>query len=202
MALTLHADHGLNASTFAALVIGSTMADVYSSVTGGIGALSGGLHGGANQTVMELLYTIDDSDKGPVEWVKDARDEGRRIPGFGHRVYEVKDPRAHILEGKLRDLADSSGDRKWLEYTTAIESYLDDEGLIEKGIAPNVDFYSGSVYDSMGIPMDLYTPIFAMSRVGGWVAHVSEYRDDNRLIRPRARYTGSTDAEFVPIDER
>ncbi len=202
MALTLHADHGLNASTFTALVIGSTMADAYSSVAGGIGALSGGLHGGANQTVMELLYTIDDSDKGPVEWVKDARDEGRRIPGFGHRVYEVKDPRARMLEEKLRDLAESSGDGKWLEYTTAIESHLDDEGLIAEGIAPNVDFYSGSVYDSMGIPMDLFTPIFAMSRVGGWVAHVSEYRDDNRLIRPRARYTGPTDAEFVPVDER
>ena len=202
MALTLHADHGLNASTFTALVIGSTMADVYSCVTGGIGALSGSLHGGANQDVMEVLHEIDDSDKDPAEWVKDARANDRRIPGFGHRVYKVKDPRARILEEKLRDLADSSGDRKWLEYTTAIESYLADEGLIEKGIAPNVDFYSGSVYDAMGIPMDLYTPIFAMSRVGGWIAHVREYQGDNRLIRPRARYTGPEAAEFVPIDER
>lgn len=202
MALTLHADHGLNASTFTALVIGSTMADVYSSVTGGIGALSGSLHGGANQDVMEMLHEVDESGKDPVEWVRDARENDRRIPGFGHRVYKVKDPRARILEGKLRDLADSSGDRKWLEYTTAIESHLADEGLIEKGIAPNVDFYSGSVYDAMGIPMDLYTPIFAMSRVGGWIAHVHEYQTDNRLIRPRARYTGPEAAEFVPIDER
>jgi len=158
MALTLHADHGLNASTFTAMVIGSTMADVYSGVTGGIGALSGSLHGGANQDVMELLYEIDASSKDPVQWVKDARDAGRRVPGFGHRVYEVKDPRARILEEKLRDLSDSSGDRKWLDYTTAIEAYLTEEGLVEKGIAPNVDFYSGSVYDSLGIPMDLFIP--------------------------------------------
>ena len=202
MALTLHADHGLNASTFTTMVIGSTMADVYSGVTGGIGALSGPLHGGANQDVMEVLHEVDASSKDPVQWVKDARDEGRRIPGFGHRVYKVKDPRANILEEKLRDLADSSGDTKWLDYTTAIEEYLTDQGLVEKGIAPNVDFYSGSVYDSLGIPVDMYTPIFAMSRAGGWIAHVAEYQEDNRLIRPRARYTGPEEAEFVPIDER
>ena len=202
MALTLHADHGLNASTFTAMVIGSTMADVYSGVTGGIGALSGPLHGGANQDVMEVLHRIDASSKGPVEWVKDTRDDGGRIPGFGHRVYKVKDPRAKILEEKLRDLSESSGDTKWLDYTTAIEEYLTDQGLVEKGIAPNVDFYSGSVYDSLGIPVDMYTPIFAMSRVGGWIAHVAEYQEGNRLIRPRARYTGPKASEFVPIDER
>jgi citrate synthase len=202
MALTLHADHGLNASTFTALVIGSTMADVYAAVTGGIGALSGSLHGGANQDVMEMLYEVDESGKDPTEWVQAATDEGRRIPGFGHRVYEVKDPRARILSEKLDDLAAASGDDRWLRYTAAIESYLTDEGLTDQGIAPNVDFYSGSVYETMGIPMDLYTPIFAMSRVGGWVAHVNEYRTDNRLIRPRARYTGPESAEFVPVDER
>ncbi|EMA60622.1 citrate synthase [Halorubrum kocurii] len=202
MALTLHADHGLNASTFTAMVIGSTMADVYSGVTGGIGALSGSLHGGANQDVMEVLQEVDASDKNPVQWVKDARDDGRRIPGFGHRVYKVKDPRARILEEKLSDLSESSGDTKWLDYTTAIEEYLTEQGLIEKGIAPNVDFYSGSVYDSLGIPVDMYTPIFAMSRAGGWIAHVVEYQEDNRLIRPRARYTGPEGSEFVPVDER
>ncbi|MFO8114583.1 MAG: citrate synthase [Halorubrum sp.] len=202
MALTLHADHGLNASTFTAMVIGSTLADVYSGVTGGIGALSGSLHGGANQDVMEVLHEIDDSAKDPVEWVKDARESDRRIPGFGHRVYKVKDPRARILQEKLRDLSESSGDSKWLDYTTAIEDYLTEEGLLDKGIAPNVDFYSGSVYDSLGIPVDMYTPIFAMSRAGGWIAHVVEYQADNRLIRPRARYTGPESAEFVPIDER
>ena len=202
MALTLHADHGLNASTFTALVIGSTMANVYAAVTGGIGALSGSLHGGANQDVMEMLYEVDESGKDPTEWVRAATDEGRRIPGFGHRVYEVKDPRARILAEKLDDLAAASSDERWLEYTAAIESYLTDEGLTDQGIAPNVDFYSGSVYETMGIPMDLYTPIFAMSRVGGWGAHVNEYRGDNRLIRPRARYTGPESAEFVPIDDR
>ncbi|ELZ37076.1 2-methylcitrate synthase/citrate synthase II [Halorubrum saccharovorum DSM 1137] len=202
MALTLHADHGFNASTFTAIVIGSTMADVYSGVTGGIGALSGSLHGGANQDVMEVLQEVDASDKDPVQWVKDAREKGRRIPGFGHRVYKVKDPRAKILEEKLRDLSESSGDTKWLDYTTAIEEYLTEQGLLEKGIAPNVDFYSGSVYDSLGIPVDMYTPIFAMSRVGGWIAHVVQYQEDNRLIRPRARYTGPKESEFVPIDER
>jgi len=202
MALTLHADHGFNASTFTAIVIGSTMADVYSGVTGGIGALSGPLHGGANQDVMEVLQEVDASDKDPVQWVKDARDGGRRIPGFGHRVYKVKDPRANILEEKLRDLSESSGDTKWLDYTTAIEQYLTEQGLLDKGIAPNVDFYSGSVYDSLGIPVDMYTPIFAMSRAGGWLAHIVQYQQDNRLIRPRARYTGPKDSEFVPINER
>ncbi|GAB6879060.1 citrate synthase [Halorubrum gandharaense] len=202
MALTLHADHGLNASTFTSIVIGSTMADIYSCVTGGIGALSGSLHGGANQDVMEMLHEVDASDKDPVQWAKDTREAGGRIPGFGHRVYKVKDPRAKILEEKLRDLSESSGDTKWLDYTTAIEEYLTDEGLVEKGIAPNVDFYSGSVYDHLGIPMDMYTPIFAMSRAGGWIAHTMEYQEDNRLIRPRARYTGPENAEFVPIDER
>jgi citrate synthase len=184
------------------MVIGSTMADVYSGVTGGIGALSGPLHGGANQDVMEVLHEIDASSKDPVEWVKDTRDDGGRIPGFGHRVYKVKDPRAKILEEKLRDLAESSGDTKWLDYTTAIEGYLTDQGLVEKGIAPNVDFYSGSVYDTLGIPVDMYTPIFAMSRAGGWIAHVAEYQEDNRLIRPRARYTGPKDSEFVTVAER
>jgi citrate synthase len=202
MALTLHADHGLNASTFASMVIASTMADIYSSVIGGIGALSGPLHGGANEDVMEMLEEIDASGTDPVEWAKAAREEGRRIPGYGHRVYRVKDPRAEILEQRLRDLSAANGDTKWLDYTTAIEEYLADQGLLEEGIAPNVDFYSGSVYDHLGIPTDMYTPIFAMARAGGWIAHVLEYQTDNRLIRPRARYTGPTDVEFVPIDER
>ncbi|MCU4926628.1 citrate synthase [Halobacteria archaeon AArc-dxtr1] len=201
-ALILHADHGLNASTFTAMVIGSTMADIYSSVTGGIGALSGPLHGGANQDVMEVLIEIDESDLDPLAWVEQATEEGRRIPGFGHRVYDVKDPRAHILQERSRELAET-GNPRWYEITTTIEEYLTEEkGLVKKGIAPNVDFYSGSVYYQLGIPIDMYTPIFAMSRVGGWIAHVLEYQDDNRLIRPRARYTGETDQEFVSIDER
>ncbi|NKE35421.1 citrate synthase [Natronococcus sp. JC468] len=201
-ALTLHADHGLNASTFTAMVIGSTMADIYSAVTGGISALSGPLHGGANQDVMEVLMEIDESDLDHREWVEQANEEGRRIPGFGHRVYNVKDPRAKILEERSKELAEE-GEDKWYNYTTTIEQYLSEEqGLAEKGIAPNVDFYSGSVYYQLGIPIDMYTPIFAMSRVGGWIAHVLEYQQDNRLIRPRARYTGPEDQAFVPLEER
>jgi citrate synthase len=203
MALTLHADHGLNASTFTAMVVASTLADVYASVTAGIGALSGPLHGGANQDVMEMLVEIDDSDMDPVEWVEAARAEDRRIPGWGHRVYNVIDPRAKILKEKARDLGEASGDRTWYEYTAAIERHLTEEvGLTENGIAPNVDFYSGAVYYQMGIPIDLYTPIFAVSRVAGWIAHVLEYQSDNRLIRPRGRYAGPEPRAFVPIEDR
>ncbi|WP_137288994.1 citrate synthase [Natronorubrum halophilum] len=201
-ALILHADHGLNASTFTSMVIGSTMADIYSAVTGGVSALSGPLHGGANQDVMEVLFEIDESELDHREWVKQANEEGRRIPGFGHRVYNVKDPRAKILQERSKELA-AEGDDKWYNYTTTIEQYLSEEkGLAEKGIAPNVDFYSGSVYYQLGIPIDMYTPIFAMSRTGGWVAHVLEYQEDNRLIRPLSRYTGPEDQEFVPLEER
>jgi citrate synthase len=203
MALTLHADHGLNASTFTAITVSSTLADMYSSVTAGIGALSGPLHGGANQDVMEMLVEIDDSDMDPIEWVEAARAEDRRIPGWGHRVYNVMDPRAHILKENAKDLGEATGDTKWYEYTSAIERYLSEEvGLTEENIAPNVDFYSGSVYYQLGIPIDLYTPIFAISRVGGWVAQILEYQSDNRLIRPRGRYVGPESREFVPIDER
>ncbi len=203
MALILHADHGLNASTFTAMVIASTLADVYSATTGGIGALSGPLHGGANQDVMEMLMEIDSSDQTVLEWVKETREADERIPGWGHRVYKTKDPRASILQSKLEDLSAADGEGKWLDYTTTIEEYLVEEiGLPDKGIAPNVDFYSGSVYHKLGIPIDMYTPIFAMSRVGGWIGHILEYQSDNRLIRPRARYTGPMEQEFVPIAER
>jgi citrate synthase len=203
VALILHADHGLNASTFTTMVVSSTYADIYNAITAGVGALAGKWHGGANQDVMETLIELDESGEDPLDWVKNAIDEGRRIPGFGHRVYDVKDPRAKILQEYSEDLAEESGDRKWYDYTTTIESHLLDElGLGEKGIAPNVDFYSGSVYYQLGIPIDLYTPIFAMSRVGGWVGHVLEYQAENRLIRPRARYTGPDDQEFVPRADR
>jgi citrate synthase len=201
-ALILHADHGLNASTFTSMVIGSTMADIYSAVTGGISALSGPLHGGANQDVMEVLIEIDESDLDHREWVEQATAEGRRIPGFGHRVYSVKDPRAKILQERSKELA-ANGEDKWYNYTTTIEQFLTEEkGLVEKGIAPNVDFYSGSVYYQLGIPIDMYTPIFAMARTGGWLAHVFEYQADNRLIRPRAEYVGPRQRSFAPLGER
>lgn len=201
-ALTLHADHGFNASTFTAVVIASTRANVYSAVTGGIGALSGPLHGGANQDVMEMLIEIDENGMDPIEWIEEARSNGERVPGFGHRVYKVKDPRAEILQERSRELADV-GESKWYDYTTTIENYLtEDLDLTENGIAPNVDFYSGSVYYQLGIPADMYTPIFAMSRASGWIAHVLEYQEENRLIRPLSKYTGETDNEFISIEER
>ena len=197
MALVLHADHGLNASTFAAKVTASTLADLHAAITSAIGALSGSLHGGANQDVMELLREVDASEKAARQWVEDALDEGRRVPGFGHRVYDVKDPRAEILGEKSRALGEA-GDLKWYEYSRDIEEFL----VPEKGLAPNVDFYSASTYYQMGIPVDVYTPIFAMSRVGGWIAHVLEQYDDNRLIRPRSRYVGPDERSVPPVDER
>jgi len=203
MALTLHADHGLNASTFTTVVIASTFADVYSSVTGGIGALAGPLHGGANQDVMEALFDLDESGLTAREWVEEMVDRGSRVPGWGHRVYSVTDPRAAILRSKLEDIAAASGETRWLEYTTTITEYLTEEQhLPEQGIAPNVDFYSGSVYHHLGIPVDMYTPIFAMARAGGWLAHILEYQTNNRLIRPRGRYVGPEDETFVPLEDR
>lgn len=203
MALILHADHGLNASTFTSMVIASTLADTYSAVTGGISALSGSLHGGANQDVMEVLMELDESGQDPTEWIAEEIDDGRRIPGWGHRVYNVKDPRAEILTERSRELGEASGEKKWYDYAAAIEEYLtEEEDFPAEGLAPNVDFYSGTVYYQLGIDLDMYTPIFAMSRVGGWVGHILEYQEDNRLIRPRARYVGPKDEEFVPIDER
>jgi len=198
MALVLHADHGLNASTFTSMVVASTLADLHSAIPGAIGALSGSLHGGANQDVMEALLELDDTDMGPVEWVEHLLDEGRRVPGFGHRVYNVKDPRAKILGERSKELGEAAGDLKWYEYSSSIEEYI----MEEKGLAPNVDFYSSSTYYQMGIPIDLFTPIFVMSRVGGWTAHVIEQYEDNRIIRPRARYVGHENQAFVPLDER
>jgi citrate synthase len=197
MALVLHADHGLNASTFSAMVTCSTLADLHSGVTSAVGTLSGSLHGGANQDVMEMLKEVDESGKDPLDWVVDALENGRRVPGFGHRVYNVKDPRARILSEKSKALGEA-GEMKWYDMSVTIEEYLGEE----KGLAPNVDFYSASTYYQMGIPIDIYTPIFAMSRVGGWIAHVLEQFEDNRLIRPRARYVGPKDLEFPAVDER
>ena len=197
MALVLHADHGLNASTFSATVTASTLSDLHAAVTSAVGTLSGSLHGGANQDVMEMLKEVDRSDKDALGWVQDALAEGRRVPGFGHRVYSVKDPRARILSEKSKALGEA-GELKWYEYSTTIEEFM----IEEKGLAPNVDFYSAPTYYQMGIPVGIYTPIFAMSRIGGWIAHVLEQYDDNRLIRPRSRYVGPEDRSVTPIDER
>lgn len=197
-ALVLHADHGLNASTFSAMVTTSTLSDLHSGVTSAIGTLAGGLHGGANQNVMRMLKEIDESDADPREWIEDAVADGMRVPGFGHRVYNVRDPRANILAEYSQRLGNASGDPRWYDYSVTIEEFMTER----TDLAPNVDFYSASMYYQMGIPMDIYTPIFALSRVGGWIAHMLEQYGDNRLIRPRARYIGERDCEFLPLDER
>jgi citrate synthase len=184
-------------------VIASTLADIYAAVTGGTGALSGPLHGGANQDVMEALSDLDDSNMSPREWIESKSEAGERVPGWGHGVYTTKDPRAKILRSRLESLSTENGTTKWLDYTTAIEAYLTEEkGLPEKGIAPNLDFFSGSVYYKLGIPIDMYTPIFAMSRISGWVGHILEYTEDNKLIRPRGRYIGPSDRTITPLDQR
>ena len=196
--LVLHADHGLNASTFTSRVIGSTLSDMYSAVTGAIGALKGPLHGGANIEVMKMLKEIDDSQKDPVQYVKDMLEGGERVMGFGHRVYKVLDPRAAILREMVEDLSEEQGARKWYD----ISSKIMDTVVEEKGLYPNVDFFSASVYYMLGIDIDIFTPIFAMSRTTGWTAHLLEQWENNRLIRPRAEYVGPRGRSVKPVEER
>jgi len=197
-ALVLHAEHGLNASTFAARVIASTLSDIYSAVTGALGALKGPLHGGANINVMKMLLEIDRAGADPAEYVRERLARKERIMGFGHRVYKVLDPRAAILREMLLDLSEETGNRKWYEISTAIKNTVEQE----KGLYPNVDYFSASVYYMLGIDIDLYTPIFGMSRIAGWTAHVLEQWKDNRLIRPRAEYVGPRTLKVVPIEAR
>jgi len=196
--LVLHADHGLNASTFTSRVIGSTFADMYSAVSGAIGALEGPLHGGANQEVMRMLLEIDEAGADPTEYVKERLAEDERIMGFGHRVYNTMDPRAAILRDMVKELSEEAGEMKWYEYTTAIHETME----AETGIDPNVDFFSGSIYYQLGLDPDLFTTIFALSRSAGWTAHLLEQWADNRLIRPRAQYVGARNRSVVPIEER
>ncbi|HWZ12140.1 MAG TPA: citrate synthase, partial [Acidobacteriaceae bacterium] len=199
VALILHADHELNASTFAARVIAATLSDIHSAVTGAIGALKGPLHGGANEAVMRLLNTVVKEGSDPVEHVKKMLNAKQKISGFGHRVYHTEDPRATHLRKMSEDLGKSSGNSKWFEMSRAIEKFV----LAEKKLNANVDFYSASTYTTLGIDVDLFTPIFAVSRISGWAAHVIEQLDDNRLIRPRAEYIGPKyPSEYVPISGR
>ena len=184
--LIMHAEHGLNASTFTGRVIGATLSDMYSAVAGAIGALKGPLHGGANLRVMEMLSEIDRTGADPSRWVKERLARKERIMGFGHRVYKTLDPRAAILREMSEALAVEAGNRKWFDMSLAIMETVEKE----KGLYPNVDFFSASVYGTLGIPMDLFTPVFAMARVTGWSAHLLEQWADNRLIRPRAAYNG------------
>ncbi|MDX1419520.1 MAG: citrate synthase [Rubricoccaceae bacterium] len=197
-ALVLHAEHGLNASTFAARVIGATLSDLYSAITGAMGALKGPLHGGANIAVMEMLLDIDEKGADPRTYIEQKLANKEKVMGIGHRVYKTLDPRATILRDMLEGLSEEKGERKWLELSDAIRQTVKDE----KGLEANVDFYSASVYYLLGIARDLYTPIFAISRMTGWTAHLLEQWEANRLIRPRAGYNGPHGLTVTPIEER
>jgi citrate synthase len=198
VALILHADHELNASTFAARVIAATLSDMHSAITGAIGALKGPLHGGANEAVMRILYAIDKAGEDPVEHVRGMLDRKEKISGFGHRVYTTEDPRATHLRRMSEELG-RDANPKWYEMSRQIELFVKDQ----KKLNANVDFYSASTYTTLGINIDLFTPIFAISRIAGWCAHVIEQHDDNRLIRPRAEYTGPAyPAPYTPIEQR
>ena len=199
IALILHADHEFNASTFAARVIAATLADMHSAITGAIGALKGPLHGGANEAVMRMLFAIDKAGQDPVEHVKGMLAEKKKVSGFGHRVYHTEDPRATHLRRMSEQLGTADGNPKWYTMSRAIELYIKDE----KKLNANVDFYSASTYTTLGIAIDLFTPIFAVSRIAGWAAHVIEQLDDNRLIRPRADYIGPAyPAAYLAVSER
>ncbi len=199
IALILHADHELNASTFAARVTAATLSDMHSAITSAIGALKGPLHGGANEAVFHILETINSSNADPVQYVKGMLAQKKKVPGFGHRVYHTEDPRATHLRQMSRDLGQSSGEPEWSEMSRRIEEFL----KAEKKLNANVDFYSASTYHTLGIDVDLFTPVFAVSRISGWAAHVIEQLDDNRLIRPRADYIGPKYPQhYVPIEKR
>jgi citrate synthase len=198
VALTLHAEHELNASTFAARVTAATLSDIYSAITSGIGALRGPLHGGANEEVIKLLLEAGTADKA-LQMVKDKLANKVKIPGFGHRVYHTTDPRAASLKGMAEELGKRTGHEELYQISTLIEKYIKDA----KKLNANVDFYSASTYYSLGIPVDLFTPIFAVSRMSGWTAHVLEQYKNNRLIRPRAEYLGPVVGQkWIPIAER
>jgi citrate synthase len=199
IALILHADHELNASTFAARVTAATLSDMHSAITSAIGALKGPLHGGANEEVFKILEEIDRNGADPVEYIKGMLAQKQKVPGFGHRVYTTEDPRATHLRRMSRDLGYSSGQAKWFDYSKKIEEFINSE----KKLNANVDFYSASTYHTLGIDIDLFTPIFAVSRIAGWAAHVQEQLSDNRLIRPRAEYIGPTyPQKYVPLESR
>ena len=201
VALTLHADHELNASTFAGRVAAATLTDIYSAVVAAIGTLKGPLHGGANAEVMKMLIDLGETASGDRidDFVKGKFARKAKIPGFGHRVYKTEDPRATHLRLMSRDIGRRAGHPAWWEMSQRIEALVKSE----KKLYPNVDFYSASMYYTLGIPIDLYTPIFAVSRMSGWTAHILEQYANNRLIRPRADYTGPEYPQrFVPLEQR
>ncbi|MBX7056323.1 MAG: citrate synthase [Pyrinomonadaceae bacterium] len=195
--LILHADHELNASTFTTRVVSGTLAGMYGAVTAGIAALAGPLHGGANTNVMKMLLEIG-SLEAVDSWLDKALEEKRKIMGIGHAVYKTEDPRATWLRKYSRHMGEKKGEMKWFNMSQRIEQLM----LEKKGMHPNVDFYSASTYYLMGIALDMYTPIFAVSRISGWTGHILEQYANNKLIRPRAEYIGARDLKYVPIEER
>ncbi len=203
VALILHADHGMNASTFASMVVASTMSDIYFSVGSGIAALNGPLHGGANERVLHTLHNVGTSENAAA-WVKESLDKKEKIPGFGHRVYNTYDPRARILGplAKFHCSGCSSDIQNLIATAEQVEHEVVEALSQDKNIFPNVDYYSGVVYTRLGIDPAMFTPLFAVSRVAGWTARVLEYIQKNRIFRPRALYTGAFNQEFTPIDER
>ena len=198
--LILHADHGMNASTFSSMVVASSMSDMYSAVTAGIASLKGPLHGGANEQVMHMLDEIGSVDKVDA-WVDDAIATKKKLMGFGHRVYKAYDPRAKILGEYSQKITEEHGRKDLYDMAKRME----DKVIAvygERGIFPNVDFYSGTIYSAYGIETALFTPIFAVSRISGWAGRVIEYVTDNRIFRPRALYTGEMEAKYVPMAQR
>ena len=198
VALILHAEHELNASTFAARVAAATFSDLHSAIVAGIGTLKGPLHGGANEAVMKMLLEIATPENAEAH-LRRLLAAKVKVSGFGHRVYSTEDPRATHLRGMSEELGRQQGEMRWFEISQILERIM----TREKRINANVDFYSASLYYMLGIPIDLYTPIFAVSRISGWTAHVMEQHANNRLIRPRADYTGALpDQQYVPIQDR
>jgi citrate synthase len=197
VAFILHADHELNASTFAARVTAATLSDMYSAVVSAIGALKGPLHGGANEGVIKNLLEIG-SLENVEEWTTRQLDNKVKIMGFGHRVYRTEDPRATHLREMSRQLGERSGQKKWYDMSQKMEEVV----MREKSLNPNVDFYSASTYYALGLPTDLFTPIFACSRISGWTAHILEQYENNRLIRPRAEWVGPRGLKYIPLDQR
>ena len=197
VALILHADHSYNASTFAARVTASTLSDMHSAITTAIGTLKGPLHGGANERVMKMLLEIQSPDKAE-GYIRGLLAQKKKVMGFGHRVYHTEDPRATVLRKMSAELGRRTGQPQWFQMSKLIEDLM----IREKKINANVDFYSASAYYVLGIPVDLYTPVFALSRIAGWTAHVLEQYSNNRLIRPLAEYVGPTNQKYIPIDQR
>jgi len=200
--LILHAEHGFNASTFTSRVVASTLSTCYSSISAAMGSLYGSLHGGANERVLKMVDAIGDKSK-VEKWVDNALSKKQKVMGMGHRVYKAKDPRAKVIEKYLKDLSDKKNNWRDYEILKEIEQVFGDR-MKDKGkpIYPNVDFFSGALYRLLGIPTVLFTPIFAVARVAGWLAHVLEQREDNRIYRPKSLYVGKKDIPFVPIEKR